>query len=235
MNLPEEPGRASRDRADSLPGREKWIAGVLLVAALALRCFYILRYRYDSDEPQHLHTTWGWTQGLLQYRDFFDNHAPLFHILFSPLVSLVGERTDVLTFMRSAMVPLWFISLWCVWHIGRSLFSARVGLWSAVFISLLPWWFFCSVEYRTDNLWTPLWLGAVAVLVAGRLSRARCFAAGLLLGLCFTVSMKTSLLFAVCILAAVATPFVRARRLAFREALRMLVSASAFSSTRPSS
>src|ERR1700761_2902009 len=108
-----------RDK-DDIPAREKWTAGLLLGLALLLRCFYIFHYRYDSDEPQHLHTTWGWTQGMLQYRDFFDNHTPLFHILFSPLVALLGERTNILDYMRFAMVPLWFVSLWCVWKIGRA-------------------------------------------------------------------------------------------------------------------
>lgn len=219
---PLETSDTARSPADAVPLRERWIAGLLLVAAFALRVFYIFRYRYDSDEPQHLHTTWGWTQGLLQYRDFFDNHTPLFHMLFSPLVAALGERTNILTFMRFAMVPLWFVSLWCVWKIGSRLFSRRVGLWAVVFISLLPWWAFCAIEYRTDNLWTPLWLGAMAVLLTGRLNRWRTFAAGVLLGLCFMVSMKTSVLFGVCVLAAAATPLVFARRFAFGKWVHVL-------------
>ena len=201
---------------------ERLLAAALLLAALGLRCFYIFRYRYDSDEPQHLHTTWGWTQGLLQYRDFFDNHTPLFHITFSPLVAVLGERADILDFMRFAIVPLWFVCLWCVWKIGRALFSPRAGLWAAVFIALLPWWFFPALEYRTDNLWTPLWLGALAVLVSGRMSAGRGFAGGLLLGLCFCASMKTTVLFAASGLAALAAPQLVARGFSLREMGRSL-------------
>ncbi|MDR3404056.1 MAG: glycosyltransferase family 39 protein [Chthoniobacter sp.] len=197
----------------SIPPGEKRIGAFLLCVAFLLRCFYVFRYRYDSDEPQHLHTTWGWTQGLLQYRDFFDNHTPLFHILFSPLVAALGERTNILDFMRLAMVPLWLVSLWCVWRIAMALFSRRAALWATVFISLLPWWFFCAVEYRTDNLWTPLWLGAVATLVGGRFTKWRAFLGGLLLGLCFTVSLKTTLLCAVLVMAVVFTLLICARRL----------------------
>jgi hypothetical protein len=204
----------------SIPRNERWIAGILLGLALALRCFYIFHYRYDSDEPQHLHTTWGWTQGLLQYRDFFDNHTPLFHILFSPLVAALGERTNILDFMRFAMVPLWFASLWCVWKIGAAVFSRRVGLWATLLISLLSWWFFPALEYRTDNLWTPLWLGALATLVCGNFTRWRAFAGGLLLGFCFTVSMKTSLLCAVLALTAFLAPLVVARRVAWAALVR---------------
>ena len=199
------PQSAIRNPLPAIDPLERWAAGLLLLAALALRCLYILRYRYDSDEPQHLHTTWGWTQGLLQYRDFFDNHTPLFHILFSPLVAALGERTNILTFMRIAMVPLWIVSLWCVWTIGSRLYSRRAGLWAAVILSLLTQWFFCSVEYRTDNLWTPLWLGTLTVLLTGNLSKLRAFCGGLLLGLCFCASMKTSaLVFAAALAAAFA-------------------------------
>ena len=195
-----QPKRIAQPR--QINRQERWAAGLLLLVALFLRCVYILHYRYDSDEPQHLHTTWGWTQGLLQYRDFFDNHTPLFHILFSPLVAALGERTDILTYMRVAMVPLWIVSLWCVWRLGSRLYSKRAGLWAAVFLSLLTLWFFCSVEYRTDNLWTPLWLGALTVLLTGELSETRAFSGGLLLGLCFCASMKTSALLLAAVLAA---------------------------------
>ena len=194
--------------SDEIPRAERWLAAFLLCAAFLLRCFYIFRFRYDSDEPQHLHTTWGWTQGLLQYRDFFDNHTPLFHLLFSPLVAALGERTDILTCMRFAMVPLWAVALWAVWHIGSCVYSRRAGLWAAVLLSLLPWWFFVALEYRTDNLWTPLWLCALAVLLTGPLTLRRTFAGGILLGLCCCTSMKTSLLLTVSGLSAFAAPLI---------------------------
>ena len=203
MRIARASGRlAAADPQIDIPRSERLAAGLLLIIALFFRCVYILRYRYDSDEPQHLHTTWGWTQGLLQYRDFFDNHTPLFHILFSPLVAALGERTDILTYMRVAMVPLWIVSLWCIWRLGSRLYSKRAGLWAAVFLSLLTVWFFCSVEYRTDNLWTPLWLGTLTILLTEELTKARSISGGLLLGLCFCASMKTSALLLAAVVAA---------------------------------
>src|SRR6185369_11494597 len=83
---------AAGDRPSRL---EATAIGVALSAAAVLRVVYAVHYRVDSDEPQHLHVAWGWSQGLMQYRDVFDNHAPLFHILFSPLVRAVGERPEL--------------------------------------------------------------------------------------------------------------------------------------------
>src|SRR6188768_4149657 len=91
-NLPYDARRLTR--------REKLTFVVFAALALLLRAAALFRYRFDSDEQQHLHVTWGWTAGLVQYRDLFDNHAPLFHMLTAPLLALVGERSDVLLWMR---------------------------------------------------------------------------------------------------------------------------------------
>src|SRR5262249_21282319 len=83
-----EPGEAVPRR-----GRTRFELGcalALLAGAALLRLAAIFHYRFDNDEPQHLHVVWGWTQGLVQYRDVFDNHMPLFHLLSVPLLWLVG-------------------------------------------------------------------------------------------------------------------------------------------------
>ncbi|MEI6561658.1 MAG: hypothetical protein WCO68_06180 [Verrucomicrobiota bacterium] len=220
--LHENPARRAVTQSEPLPRAERWIAALLLLSAFVLKCVNIFHFRYDSDEPQHLHTTWGWTQGLLQYRDFFDNHTPLFHCLFSPLVAALGERADILLYMRFAMVPFWFVALWAVWRIGSQVFSRRAGLWATVFISLLCWWFYCALEYRTDNLWAPLWLCALALFVTGELTLKRAFAGGFLLGLCCCTSMKTSVLLAVSAMAAVFASQICARRFSPAALARLL-------------
>lgn len=165
-----------------------------LAALLLVRVAYIFRYHIDSDEPQHLHVVWGWTQGLLQYRDVFDNHMPLFHLLYAPLLSALGARADILFLMRLAMLPLYGVALWATYRLGCVLFSPRVGRWAAVFTGLFPGFFFCALEFRTDNLWTALWLLALALLVHKRMTLQRSFLGGVFLGAALSVSMKTTLL-----------------------------------------
>ena len=178
-----------------------------------VRLAYVFRYRIDSDEPQHLHVVWQWTQGLIPYRDFFDNHTPLFHLLCAPLLHLVGERADALNLMRLAMLPLYGVVLWAVYRIARQLFSPRVALWAPLFAGAFPNYFFPSIEFRTDNLWAPVWLVAVVVLIEGRASVFRWLIGGLLIGIAFAVSMKTSILAATlvgaAILAATFSPLLR--------------------------
>jgi dolichyl-phosphate-mannose-protein mannosyltransferase len=166
------------------------------VVSLVLRCIAFFHYRFDSDEPQHLHVAWGWTVGLVPYRDFFDNHAPLFHILTAPLLAALGERANILFYMRAAMLPLFVVVIVCTFFIVERIYSRRVALWATVFLSVFPSFFLKSLEYRTDNLWNALWMVALLLLASGPPAVRRWFLAGLIIGCAFTVSLKTILLIA---------------------------------------
>ena len=152
------------------------------------------RYRVNTDEPQHLHVAWGWTQGLVPYRDLFDNHAPLFHLLTAPLVAALGERADLIILMRLAMIPLAALALAATAVIGRALYSPRVGWWAALLVGAMPAFLLTSSEFRADDLWAALWLGALAVALGGPPTPRRALATGILCGASLATSMKTLLL-----------------------------------------
>src|SRR4051812_11556041 len=86
---------------------ERLLIGLLLLVLLGLKVAYAFHFRIDTDEVQHLHLVWAWSKGLLPYRDVFDNHGPIFHLLYSPLFRLFGERADIIIPMRLAVIPLW--------------------------------------------------------------------------------------------------------------------------------
>ncbi|MDQ6623597.1 MAG: hypothetical protein M3Y86_08955 [Verrucomicrobiota bacterium] len=161
---------------------------------MLLRGYYIFHATIDSDEPQHLHVTWAWTKGLLQYRDVFDNHTPLFHLLTAPILSALGEQAGIIPWMRLAMVPFFLFCLWCVYRLGRRLFSEEVGGWAMIVAGFLPRFFIIAGQYRSDDLWVALWLATLVVLVERRLSVWRLFFAGFLIGCMLTTSLKTSIL-----------------------------------------
>ena len=193
---------------DRLSRAELTAVSVIAAASLVCRTLAYFRYRFDSDEPQHLHVAWGWTAGLLQYRDLFDNHAPLFHILTAPILRAVGERADILFFMRAPMLLPWAVVLGVTFVVARRLYDLRVAVWSTLLLSLIPTFFLKSLEYRTDNLWNAFWMLALVVLtnnvgrtlqsVDGTGLRTRptfqLFLTGLLIGLAMATSMKTGLL-----------------------------------------
>ena len=185
---PQVTGASGVSRAEALG------LSVLGAATILLRAAYCFAFPFDSDEPQHLHIAWAWTQGLLPYRDVFDNHAPLFHVLSAPLVALIGENPRILVFMRLALIPLSAATLWGSYLLGRRIFGARAGWWAAILCGLSPTFFFKSVEYRTDVLWAALWVLAMAVFLSGPPAPRRWFCGGLLLGACLAVSLKSVML-----------------------------------------
>ncbi len=169
-------------------------AASLFIALIVFRGITITHYNFGRDEAQHLHVVWGWARGFVQYRDLADNHMPLFQILCAPIYKLIGDRGTILYWMRIILQPLYILAFWCTYRIGSLLFSRRVGVWAAILVGLSTDYVFRSVEFRTDNLWAPLWLLCLTVLLGGPLTTRRALIAGFLIGLCFGVSMKTLLL-----------------------------------------
>lgn len=184
----------------------------LLATAVLLRVGLIFRYRFDSDEPQHMHVAWGWAHGLAQYRDVFDNHMPLFHLLSAPLFAFTGDDPRLLFAARLAMVPLYLGTLVMVWLIARRLFDETTAFWSAAVAALIPPFFLGSLEYRTDDLWVALWVAMIAVAVGNIPLMRKALYGGLLLGAAFGVSMKSTLYVIAVVAAVIATFLLTLRR-----------------------
>jgi len=200
---------------------ERIIFSMAVIAQIALRILYVLHHRADFDEPQHLHVVWAWTHGLVQYRDLFDNHAPLFHLAMAPVVGFLGERADLLLFVRWMMLPFVALSMWATYRIGRALWSTRVGLWAALLAGFVPSFLLTSTEFRTDVLWMTGWLLTLAVLLGGEFTPRRAALAGLLLGMTLATSLKTAVLILALAMAGVITGilYLRERSHAFPQGL----------------
>src|SRR5262245_13247364 len=173
---------------------EMAVAVGLFLVLLALKLFYVTNQPWDSDESQHLHVVWAWANGLLPYKDVFDNHAPLFQALSAPVFALFGDRADIVTVMRWAITPVAVLVLLMTCHLGRRLFSRRVALWGTVLAACFPNLYFKLDEYRPDLFWAAVWLVLLAILTGGKLTPRRLFWAGFALGVGFSVSMKTTFL-----------------------------------------
>ena len=172
-----------------------WIALRVAIATAALALFALkihaaFTLAVNSDEPQHLHVLWGWTTGLLPYRDLFDNQTPLFQLLWSPLLALFGERADIVPLMRLTVLPLYGAALWLTWRIAATLWSRRVAVAAVAITALCPPFFAVSTQFRPDDLWAVLWLATVYAAIGGRLDARRGFVTGLLAGAALATSVK---------------------------------------------
>ncbi|HEY2396734.1 MAG TPA: glycosyltransferase family 39 protein [Rudaea sp.] len=189
------------------PGRA-WLShrrtafAIGVAALLALRIWLALTLRVNSDETQHLHVVWSWTQGLLPYRDLFDNHAPLFHILYAPLLAALGERADIVPWMRLAVIPWYALTLWLTYRLATVLFDRRIAWIALAITALQPTFFTRSVEFRPDDAWAAAWIASLLVAVSGPPTPRRALQCGLLAGLALAFSIKSAVLIASALLAA---------------------------------
>src|SRR6185503_6936199 len=105
-------------------------------AAVAVRLLYTFLHRINSDEPQHLHVAWAWSRGLVQYRDVFDNHFPLLHLLFAPLMRVMPESSAVFVIARFAMLPIAIACSYFVYRIAEPLIGERKAAVAAIAFSV---------------------------------------------------------------------------------------------------
>jgi LmbE family N-acetylglucosaminyl deacetylase len=173
---------------------QHWIFRLAIVGFIVSRLVLAWQQPIDSDEPQHAHVAWAWAHGFVQYRDVFDNHTPLFHLLSAPLAALIGDRADILARLRCGIIGLNLITLFLVWRICSSLFSAQAARWTVIALAFFPPFFLYGAEFRTDALWTTLWVAWIAVVISRIDLGKKCFWGGLLMAACFSASLKSVLL-----------------------------------------
>lgn len=195
---------------------------MLGASSLIVRAAFIVFHPLDSDEPQHLHVAWAWSRGLVQYRDVFDNHFPLLHLLFAPLMRLMPESSSVFLLMRCAIAPVAIACSWLVFKIGEPLIGRRAAIVAAITFSVLPPWLPYSVEFRNDILWIFFWLAALACA-------ERPFLRGICAALCLLASIKALPLFLAHALAfaSIRQPFAW-KRIACGFAIPLAIAAIAF-------
>lgn len=192
----------------------RWLWG-LAFATVAVRCWFIVVHRIDSDEPQHLHVAWAWTQRLVQYRDVFDNHLPLLHLLFAPIIAVAPQSSAVFAFMRTAIAPVAIGCSLALFAFARPLWGTRAAAAAALLFSVMPPWFSRSVEFRNDTLWILFWLVALAL-------RRSPFWMGVALGLSLLASIKAVPL----VLAHLLALACQRRAVALQTALRATIGAA---------
>ena len=55
-----------------------------------------------------------------------------------PLFRLIGERADIVVWLRLMMLPLYLVSLWAVFRLATILFSRKAAPWLMLCAALSP-------------------------------------------------------------------------------------------------
>src|SRR3982074_3036604 len=92
---------------------------LLLGCSLVLRLALALNRELDIDEFQHLHAAWMVSQHYIIYKDFWENHTPLFYYLLLPLFRFCREGSGLILIARVIMSCMAFGILALTYGLAR--------------------------------------------------------------------------------------------------------------------
>ncbi|MCC7293961.1 MAG: hypothetical protein IT449_18020 [Phycisphaerales bacterium] len=145
------------------------VAAALLAACAGVFVLWRLRSAraMDDDELQHMHFAWCLTQGLVPYRDFWDNHPPLLHHILRSLIRQAGESSAAFVLARAWMFAFAVPAIGATFLLGRMCFNTGAGLLAAAWLACSEVFLLKAIEIRPDGLMTGLNTMGLALLAAG--------------------------------------------------------------------
>jgi hypothetical protein len=175
---------------------ERWLSWAVLALtplALAIRVPLIVNAPLFHDETEHLHAVWAVAHGQVPYRDFFQNHPPLFYYLIAPLFALMGEDLRIIYVARGLMLLCILYILFQIYRIARTCFDRLTGLLTVLILSYMLLWWRQAYDFRPDIPQTLVVLMGLWRFMRAweRRSRLDFLAAGALLGIAFWLLIKT--------------------------------------------
>ena len=177
---------------------------VCLIAALYGMGALLSQTRpFDQDEFLHAHAAWSMAQGLMPYRDYFDQYTPLFRVFLLPFFHVFNVGADgesAIGFLFVVRMAMWAISgavLYLTWRLGRVVRSVEVGFIAMLFLIGTEVYWNKALEIRPDTLAVAFWLLSLLATVRAidsnpeGSSSARLFAwSGALLAVAFLTMQK---------------------------------------------
>lgn len=121
----------------------------------------------DPDESQHLHAAWLVASGRAPYRDFWENHTPLFYYLLAPLMWSFTDRPAVYTAGRAMMALLTIPTLVLVYRLARRL-GSRVAALAVLLLAVQSRFAEYTTQVRPDVPALIAWLATLLALVRWR-------------------------------------------------------------------
>jgi hypothetical protein len=164
---------------------------VIFLALIYVR--FVFRAPVDHDEVEHMHVAFKILNGQAPYRDFYQNHWPVFWLLCMPFVKAFPFSTNAILAVRGMnllmLAGCWLLGLGLLRSIRGGLTWFSLAIYSYIMIILayeMDWHLM-----RPDPLMVLFsTAGLFFIPVKGPLSYRRALLLGLLFGLSVSVSIK---------------------------------------------
>ena len=167
----------------------------LMIFIFLFAFFFLLleKSRFRNDELQHIHTSFLVSQGKIPYKDYFDNHTPLYQLLTGFEIKLFNLKPspDFAVKIRRLSFPLTVILSVICGLIVKSFFyeeKEKSLATASLVISLIP---FVAVQARPEPMWGALFFLSIYLFSFSPPTIKRFFLIGLLNGINVCVSLKT--------------------------------------------
>ena len=163
--------------------------------SLILRAALTINRELDIDEFQHLHVAWMVSRHYILYKDFWDNHTPLFYYLLLPLFRFCREGSGLVLTARVMMSLTALGILYLTYALARIDHDRLTSFLAVLILSYMVIFVEKSIEVRPDQLVVILWLASLWLSIKALSSRERLrfFFAGFLLGVAYLFSPKSLL------------------------------------------
>jgi hypothetical protein len=182
-----------------IPQRSLYLGlSCLFLFSIIMRVALTLNRELDIDEFQHLHAAWMVSQHYAIYKDFWENHTPLFYYFLIPLFRLHKEGPGLVLIARVIMSSMAFGILALTYALARMNRARKTSFLAVLILSYMFIFVQKSIEVRPDQLLVILWLASLwlSIRALSNRQRLRFFAAGFLLGIAFLFSPKALLPYA---------------------------------------
>lgn len=152
------------------PRRVELVAIVTITGFLVLQAVLAVHRAYDADEWLTMHGAWSIAQGLVPYRDYFEHHAPLWHLILSGLARSLHPETSAwaavatLTATRLWLVTWYGLALALTWQVVRHWRDAQTAWVATALLATHATYGEKMLEIRPDVPFQVFWLGALLAL-----------------------------------------------------------------------
>jgi len=131
---------------------------VVVLASLRLGLlFYQSGFRYfDPDEFQHLQNAWFISIGRVPYKDYFEHHLPLLHLLLAPIFGFLDVQYQfdhavaALMLSRQIMLVGLILITLLTFFLARRLADAPTAAWAVLFMLNARFFGRVGIEIRPD-------------------------------------------------------------------------------------
>jgi hypothetical protein len=129
---------------------------------------------------------------MIPYRDFWENHTPLFHIIISLLFTFLSESSNVIIILRYLCLLPVILIFYLTYKLIESFSNQRILLYTIFFLCMNKWFIEKTCEARPDSILVLLSLAGIYFWIKGLESTKNrfLFISGLFTGLAFITSPK---------------------------------------------